>query len=71
MILEEEGSDEARERVLGRLFGITVTFEAGGGADFLRLFRIGRGTEPGVDARLLILGRGTAEAAGAGARIRG
>ena len=85
MSLEDEGADDARGRVLGRLLGITTTFGCGAGG-LLRLPRVergtvdaagacglilGRGTEPADGAGALILGRGTVEAAGAGALILG
>ena len=69
MSLEEEGADDARDRVLGRLLGITTTF--GCGAGLLRLPRVERGTADAAGAGPLILGRGTEPAAGACALIRG
>ena len=68
MSLEEEGADDARDR-LGRLLGITTTF--GCGAGLLRLPRVERGTADAAGAGPLILGRGTEPAAGACALIRG
>ena len=68
MSLEEEGADDARDR-LGRLLGTTTTF--GGGTGLLRLSRVERGTADAAGAGPLILGRGTEPAAGACALIRG
>ena len=69
MSLEEEGADDARDR-LGRLLGITTTFGCGAGG-LLRLPRVERGTADADGAGVLILGRGTDPAAGAFALIRG
>ena len=84
MSLEEEGADDARDRVLGRLLGITTTFGCGAGLPRLPriergtadaagagAFILGRGTDPVAGAGVLILGRGTVEAAGAGVLILG
>ena len=69
MSLEDEGADDARDRVLRRLLGITTTFVCG--ADLLRLPKVERGTAEAAGAGPLILGRGTDPAAVGGALIRG